>query len=821
MKLLNDEQIKPVLDTEGAVLVLAGAGSGKTRVLTSRIAHILHEGLCRPSNVLAITFTNKAAGEMKERLASTLGDVESMWVCTIHSMCVRILRRFGEAGGVKPNFSIYSETERNNVIKKIVKEKDLDEKIVKAAKFHIGEAKMLGLDPDQYYLKNKGKDDIRTVTEVYERYNEYLRSCNALDFDDLLVETLRLLRGHADVRDYLSDKFRYIHVDEFQDTNAVQFNIVKLLAAKHGNLFAVGDDDQSIYGWRGAEIENILQFDRDFPNAKIYKLQRNYRSTKSILQLANLVIAKNGKRHKKTLWTEAEQGATPEYIQADDEKDEAFFATKTINAAVYAGARYSDFAVLMRINALSRSFEQEFAKYGVPYKVFGGFKFFERKEIKDVLAYLRLVNNPFDDEAFLRIINVPRRGIGAKTLEVMSSYAQTNSLSLYDACIDVDELPLPQSTRQRIADFGNLIKNFVIASQSAGLGDLVRKVMTDADIKSAYDDHTDEGDAKLANLDEFLAAVDDFVRLNPEASLNDYLNQVTLASDTDEMDDGNYVTIATVHAVKGLEFTNVIICGMEEGIMPTTRAKDDPSALEEERRLMYVAITRAKKGLWITRSKSRYLYGHRERTVPSPFVQDIKDKMKVTGEDYGYGGYGNNNGYGGGYCGNGYGKRSGYGRVGGYGNGSYGNGYGSYGSRAGSYGADGYDGDFWESEVTSPRPQRSVYGSDDGYFQDGAPYGGQSGGKPTGGKKTTSSPASSFTSVSGTGGAGGTSASGGATAASGKANKYYVGCKVRHPKFGKGTVIALKNNGNIVNVAFDGQGIKELSSSIAPLTIIE
>ena len=806
MKLLNEEQIKPVLDTEGAVLVLAGAGSGKTRVLTSRIAHILYQGLCQPSNVLAITFTNKAAGEMKERLSATLGDVETMWVCTIHSMCVRILRRFGEAGGVKPNFSIYSETERNNVIKKVVKEMELDEKIIKSSKFHIGNAKMLGLDPDQYYLKHKNDSDIRTVTEVYERYNEYLTGCNALDFDDLLVQTLRLLRGHPDVREYLADKFRYIHVDEFQDTNAVQFNIIKLLASKHGNLFAVGDDDQSIYGWRGAEIENILKFDKDFPDAKIYKLQRNYRSTKSILELANLVIARNGNRHKKTLWTDAEQGATPEYIQSDDEKDEAFFATKTINAAVYAGAKYSDFAVLMRINALSRSFEQEFAKYGVPYKVFGGFKFFERKEIKDMLAYMRLISNPFDDEAFLRIINVPRRGIGARTLEVMEVYAKTNSLSLYETCMDVDALSLPQSAKQKVSAFGKLIKDFVISSFEKTVSELVRQIMTDTDIQSAYDDHTDEGDAKLANLEEFLAAVDDFVKLNPDADLNDYLNQVTLAADTDEMDDGNYVTIATIHAVKGLEFKNVILCGMEEGIMPTSRSRDDPSAMEEERRLMYVAITRAEKGLWITRSKSRYLYGHREATAPSPFIKDIRDKMRVTGDDIGgYGSYGN------------YGRRSSYG--GGYG--SYGGGYGNYGgrgygTRAPSYGGDGYDGDFWENDVRPSRPTRSLYSSDEGYSPDPAPTQ-----RPVSGNSAWSKPTKSFSPASSFSSSGGATTAGGSQTANGKANKYSVGCKVRHPKFGRGTVIALKNGGSVVNVAFEGQGIKELSASIAPLEILD
>lgn len=787
LKNLNDEQIKPVTDTEGAVLVLAGAGSGKTRVLTSRIAYILEKRLCSPSNILAITFTNKAAREMKERVANMLGDVENMWICTIHSMCVRILRRFGEASGVQPNFSIYSETERSNVIKKVFKELDYDEKIMKSVKYHIANAKMLGLDPDEYGVRYKDGENIRAACEVFERYNAYLHESNALDFDDLLVETLRLLRGHAEVRDYLADKFKYIHVDEFQDTNTVQYNIVRLLACKHGNLFVVGDDDQSIYGWRGAEIENILKFDRDYPQAKVYKLQRNYRSTGSILNLANAVIAHNGVRRKKTLWTEAEDGVMPEYVQSEEEKDEALFAAKTINAAVYAGGKYSDFAILMRINALTRSYEQEFGKYGIPYKVFGGFKFFERKEIKDILAYMRLVSNPFDNEAFSRIINVPRRGIGAKTIETMEAYAASNGLSLYDGCIDADELPVPKSTREKLAEFASTIKQFVISAQALDVGSLVREIILTTNLKSAYDDGTDEGDAKLANVDEFIAAVDDYVRLNPTATLNDYLNQITLASDTDEMDDGNYVTLATIHSVKGLEFTNVIICGLEEGIMPTSRAKDDIAAMEEERRLMYVAVTRAKKQLWLTRSKSRYLYGHREMTMPSPFIKEMSGKIKSNESELSYS------------------RRSSYGGYGG----GYGNGYGGYGSRSSygsrsTYGGDGYEGDFWDG--TSKSRGRGLYSADDGYTPDPMPsYAQPSYSAPSAPQKTFSA-ASGFASSQPKPKVG--------------AKNYYVGCKVRHPKFGTGTVIALKNGGSVLNVAFENQGIKELSASIAPLEII-
>ena len=589
---LNSEQIKPVLDTEGAVLVLAGAGSGKTRVLTSRIAYIISQGKADLSGILAITFTNKAAAEMKERLNTLIGESDGKWICTIHSMCVKILRQFGERSGIRPNFSIYSETERGNVIKKAFQELDFDdEKLLKSAKYHIGNAKTLGLDPDQYGRKFSGERGIEDVVNIYARYQRHLRENNALDFDDLLIETLRLLRGDKDTREYLSDKFKYILVDEFQDTNSVQYNIIKQLAYKHGNLFAVGDDDQSIYGWRGAEIENILRFDKDFPDAKVYKLERNYRSTKSILKLANSIISRNVARRGKTLWTEADEGEKPAYYQAEEEAGEALYAARIISDKVARGAKYSDFAVLMRINALTRSYEQEFTKYGIPYKVFGGFRFFERREIKDVLAYLRLISNPFDSEAAERIINVPKRGIGGKTVGTMYEYAQSTGLSLYDACVDCDELALSKGAKEKLKDFSNLIKDFIIEAQDTPVAQLVRDVIALTDLRSAYDDGSDEGDGKLANLDEFIASVDDFARLNPNATLDEYLNQVTLSSDLDEMDESDYVTIATIHAVKGLEFPCVFVCGLEQGIMPSARAENE--GLEEERRLMYVEIGRA------------------------------------------------------------------------------------------------------------------------------------------------------------------------------------------------------------------------------------
>jgi len=756
---LNEEQIKPVRDTEGAVLVLAGAGSGKTRVLTSRIAYILREQKASLSQILAITFTNKAAGEMKDRLSAMLGlESDTKWICTIHSMCVKILRQFADKAGFKSNFSIYSETERANVIKKCFQELDFDdEKLLKSAKYHIGNAKMLGLDPDQYGRKYRAERGMDDIVLIFERYNNHLRANNALDFDDLLLETLRLLRRDSETLEYLADKFRYILVDEFQDTNAVQYNIIKLLASKHGNIFAVGDDDQSIYGWRGAEIENILRFDKDFPQAKVYKLERNYRSTKSILKLANCIIKNNFARRGKELWTEAEEGDKPVYYQAEEEAGEALYTARTIADGVLHGKRYSDYAVLMRVNALTRAYEQEFTKYGIPYKVFGGFKFFERREIKDILAYMRLISNPYDSEACERIINVPRRGIGAKTIDEMYAYAQAGGLSLYDACLDCDGLNLTRGAKEKVKDFANLIKGLVVSSLSAPVNQLVREVIALSDLRSAYDDGTDEGDGKLANIDEFIASVDDFARLNPTATLDEYLNSVTLSSDLDEMDGGDYVTLATIHAVKGLEFPVVFICGLEDGIMPSSRSEQDGRGAEEERRLMYVAMTRAKEKLYLTRSKSRFLYGHRDLTRPSRFIGELAPELGSFAADktpYYYAGGGR--------------------------------------KYAGSYRGGGYG--YEEDERSTGR---AVYSSADGVQSD------------------IPAAKSSFKAFWG-----GNNSNAGTGKAAQSGGKYTVGVRVKHPKFGVGMIVAVKNGGNTLNVAFEGQGIKELSAAIAPLEII-
>lgn len=808
---LNEEQIKPVLQTEGAVLVLAGAGSGKTRVLTSRIAYILEEKDVPPSAVLAITFTNKAAAEMKERIEK-ITDARGMWVCTIHSMCVRILRMFPTEAGIAANFSIYSEVERNNIIKKSFQECDYDdEKLLKSAKYHIGNAKMLGLDPDDYaaycakeYPYERDMDD---VVKIYKRYVAHLKENNALDFDDLLNETRRLLKNNEEVREYLSSRFRYILVDEFQDTNAVQYEIIKLLSVVHQNVFAVGDDDQSIYGWRGAKIENILVgFERDFKGAKVFKLEQNYRSTKNILNVANAVIRNNGRRKKKTLWTENAEGEMPQVKELDEESGEARFVAHTMAGLLNRGYKYSDFAILMRLNALTRSFEQEFTADGIPYKVFGGFKFFERKEIKDLLAYLRLVNNPFDSEALVRIINFPKRGIGAKTVAALENYAYETELSVYDALYELDEIGISGGAKQKLTAFADLVKKWILSSQDTPVNELVKQIIEDTQMREAYADDSDESINKRENINEFVNSVEEYCRLNQGATLTDYLNQVTLSSDTDDMDDGNYVTLATVHAVKGLEFRCVFVIGMEENIMPTSRAINDDGDMEEERRLMYVAVTRARERLYLTRSQSRYLYGKREPTMRSRFLKELANELELPKERPTFRGYGDDGFYDD--------DPESYGNSA-YGGGRYANNGSSYGSKN-SYGSS--YGSSYSSDRGNSGVKRSAWNGSSSYGSGyGSSYGSSSYGSSYGASKPTEKKSGGAFTYGGVGSAPKPSA--------GTGKDYSVfktGVQVSHPKFGQGTIINVRGveKNMILDVAFVGIGIKQLSAALAPLTVI-
>lgn len=760
---LNEEQIKPVLQTEGAVLVLAGAGSGKTRVLTSRIAYILAEGKAPSSAVLAITFTNKAADEMKERIEK-IADADNMWICTIHSMCVRILRMYPAEAGVEKNFSIYSEQERSALIKKAYSELGYDnEELLKKAKYHISNAKMLGLTPEEYLFEAQGEYGIENCVKIYQKYERYLRQNNALDFDDLLSRTRLLLRDFPEIKEYLGGRFKYILVDEFQDTNGVQYEIIKHLASGHGNLFAVGDDDQSIYGWRGAKIENILNFERDFPGAKVFKLEQNYRSTQNILDVANQVIVKNHGRHDKTLWTNNPVGEKVKAFETEDSMGEARKTAYVIEELVRRGYSYSDFAVLMRINALTRAYEQEFMSDGIPFKVFGGFKFYERKEIKDVLAYLRLIANPFDGEALTRIVNVPKRGIGAKTVAVLEDYAEENGLSVYDALLETEKLDLNAGAKEKLIAFREVIKGFIYLSYEQPVDKLVKSVISDTGLKDSYDETSEDGYSALANINEFVNSVEEYSKLNPTAELEDYLSEIMLYSDTEEMDDGNYVTVATIHAVKGLEFRCVFLCGLEENVMPISRAYEssDKNEMEEERRLMYVAVTRARELLYLSRAKNRFLYGSTKPTARSVFLKELADKVGLKNESEGRSLFASD-----GYDDYGYYRRKDE----------------FYGSK--TYGAKQY------GERT-----RSVQ-KDDG-FSFGHVDAGQ-GSFVFGGAKPKQSPTPQK-----------------------DLSVFTIGTKVVHAKFGAGVVVGIKGTGAnmILDIAFTGGGIKQLSASLAPLTV--
>ena len=623
---LNEEQLKPVLDTEGAVLVTAGAGSGKTRLLTHRIAYLITDKNVSPYNILAITFTNKAANEMRERLERMVPDAaQSMLISTFHSMCVRILRQFIDRVGYNKNFSIYGEDEKERIVKNIVKSKQYDsDNIVKDAIWAISDAKNEGHSPSEYAKINEFRENADEIGEIFAEYEKELKRNNALDYDDLLTVTLKLLRENADAREYCQNRFRYIHVDEFQDTNTVQYELVRIIGAKYGNVFVVGDEDQSIYGWRGANFQNIFNFKEDFIGCRVYKLEQNYRSTKTILSAANRLIKNNTTRLDKTLWTENDDGDSIEYLRANTESDEANAVASSIASLVRNDEyKYSDIAVLMRLNALTRSFEEKMLGYGIPHKVFGGFKFFDRKEIKDLIAYLKLVSNPSDDEALMRIINFPKRGIGDNTVAQVRNYARITGRSMCEVIVNIaanEDLPL--SVIKKLGGFSELLKSLFEQKDDESLTDFVVRMITLLQLNIVYGGDDEENRNKRMHIEEFVASVEQYEQNNGVSTLEDYLQMISLYSDTDEMDGSDFVSLATVHSAKGLEFKVVYLVGMEEGIFPIIRMNSTTDD-EEERRLCYVAITRAKKRLFITSVASRFMYGQRKIQFPSRFLKEI------------------------------------------------------------------------------------------------------------------------------------------------------------------------------------------------------
>ncbi len=630
---LNEEQIKPVLDTEGAVLVIAGAGSGKTRVLTTRIAYLVLEKKVKPANILAITFTNKAGGEMKERLTKILDNIGDMWVCTIHSMCVRILRSFIDKLGYDKNFTIYDETDKDKLLKRVIEELGYQvDKVLKPVKNYISLAKNNCLTPDMFEMQYAELKQVKEFASIYRLYEAHLLRSSCLDFDDLLFKTYQLFTKFPEVADVFAQRFHYVHIDEFQDTNKVQFLLAERLAVAHGNLFVVGDDDQSIYGWRGADVDNILSFDKTHKGAKVYKLERNYRSTKKILNLANSIIANNVDRRGKELWTENEDGARIEVFVGDDENAEASYTAMQIKnlMARYEGYSYKDFAIFMRVNALSRAYEQEFTKYNIPFKIYAGFRFFERKEIKDILAYLKLVNNPADDESFLRSISTPKRGIGEKSLSDLKEYCSARNLTLFEGATRLEGSTLSPSTKTKLFNYVLLIKSFMEYAQNNDTVSLLKHVIKTTSFLEQFAEKNEENLSRLYNISELENSAEQFIKDNPGAGLSDYLSSITLSSDSDDIKSDDVVSIATIHASKGLEFKCVFVAGLDEGIIPSPRSSFSADELEEERRLMYVAVTRAKERLYLTRACSRYLYGKRDYMLQSRFLKEAQAVLNPT-----------------------------------------------------------------------------------------------------------------------------------------------------------------------------------------------
>lgn len=635
---LNPQQKQAVMDTEGAILVIAGAGSGKTRVLTERICHLIEIGVS-PYNILALTFTNKAADEMKERIARSIG-TSQVWTSTFHSLCARILRIDIDKLGYGKDFTIYTEQESERVVKRVLMDlPSLDPKKKGEYLWHISHAKTYALTPDEYYDEIKDDDvDADAICKVYRRYEEELKRSNSLDYDDLLLKTVQLFEEFPDVLKKYQQRFLYVHVDEFQDTNRLQYKIMKLIGEGSGNVFAVGDEDQSIYSWRGADINNILDFERDFKGAKVYKLEQNYRSTKSILDAANKVIKNNSLRKDKTLWSDISGANSIEYYEAYSDRDEAEQVAKTVDSLVRNGSNYSDIAVLVRANSLTRLFEEEFNLLGIPYKVFGGFRFFERKEIKDALAYVRLAINPLDSDSLLRIINYPRRGLGDTTVRELITASARQGKSVYEALICGDGFS--SATQKKLAPFKSVVTDIIDAHATMKPTEFMQYVLRRSGIETFLATSPDVEDAsRLDNVQELVNAVSEFEKDNPTLSISDFMQSVALVSDTDEMDGQNYVTVATIHAVKGLEFNAVFIVGLEEGIFPTQRAIASGD-IEEERRLMYVAITRAKRKLFVLNARSRYRFGKTEYLPKSRFVGEmsgVKQSMRYTNSGYGAG----------------------------------------------------------------------------------------------------------------------------------------------------------------------------------------
>ncbi|MEH6888541.1 DNA helicase PcrA [Bacillus sp. JJ864] len=637
---LNPQQQKAVQTTSGPLLLMAGAGSGKTRVLTHRIAYLLGEKGVAPWNVLAITFTNKAAREMRERIDKLVGpEAEDIWISTFHSMCVRILRRDIDRIGINRNFTILDASDQLTVVKKIMKERNIDPKKFEPRSILAGisNAKNELLSSEKYAKKISIADPYEKLTsDVYTEYQKRLLKNSALDFDDLIMTTIQLFERVPEVLEFYQRKFQYIHVDEYQDTNRAQYILVNQLAARFKNLCVVGDSDQSIYRWRGADISNILSFEKDYNNAQVILLEQNYRSTQSILNAANAVIEKNTNRKPKKLWTDNQVGSKISYYRAATEKDEAYFVAKKIRDEIQMGNRkYTDFAVLYRTNAQSRMVEEIFLKSNIPYKIVGGIKFYDRKEIKDMLAYLRLIANPDDEISFARIINVPKRGVGATSIDKIINYGVQNGLSLTAVLDEIEHVGVSAKIAKTVADFAKQLHNWVNMQEYLSVTELVEEVLEKTGYRDALkNERTLESEGRLENLDEFLSVTQTFESQSEDKSLVAFLTDLALVADIDRVDEdptaGEEVILMTMHSAKGLEFPVVFILGLEEGIFPHTRSLMEEDEMQEERRLAYVGITRAEEELYVTNAQMRTIFGRTSMNKESRFISEIPEELIET-----------------------------------------------------------------------------------------------------------------------------------------------------------------------------------------------
>ena len=793
---LNDRQREAVFQTDGPVLILAGAGSGKTRVLTYRAAYLIEEMGVNPYNIMAITFTNKAAGEMRERIDDIVGfGSESIWVSTFHSTCVRILRRHIDRLGYDNNFTIYDTDDQKNIMKEICKRLEIDTKLYKERTFlsAISSAKDELISPEEFSLRAAGDFALQKQAQVYREYQQVLKKNNALDFDDLIVKCVELLKADSQVLDYYQERFRYIMVDEYQDTNTAQFHLVKLLADKYKNLCVVGDDDQSIYKFRGANIHNILYFEKYYPDATVIKLEQNYRSTQNILDAANGVISNNAGRKEKALWTDQHAGDPIVFRQFDQAYDESDYIARDIRTLVADGAyNYRDCAILYRTNAQSRLFEERFVSANIPYKIVGGVNFYARREIKDLLAYLKTVDNARDDLAVKRIINVPKRGIGLTSINRVQDYADAHGMSFFDALCRVDEIPSMGRAASKIHPFVGFIQGLRAKADYMSVETLLEQIIEDTGYVHDLElEQTDEADARIENIDELVSKASAYDEEAETATLSGFLEEVALIADIDSLDENDdYVVLMTLHSAKGLEFPNVYMAGMEDGLFPSymTITSDDPMEIEEERRLCYVGITRAKERLTLTSARMRMVRGETRYSKVSRFVKEIpeellkgvlpKEKIKEMPRSE-----------------------------------TYANAKKAF--RAKPFGASYGSGNTGNSETASYGMSSSLYGSRNagtgtGYENGTVGYGSRSYGSGT--IYGSGSPAgSSYQKQAGKNFS--------SAATRGGSLSYKVGDRVRHMKFGEGKVLRIVEGGRDfeVTVDFDRAGTKKMFASFAKL----